>query len=105
MEFVCEECEEKGYDTPHHFTFTDQSLDWEVVDVDERQMGVETTYQADWEDTCPQCGALVSAEFRTWEYPAGCANHAEADYSGIAPVNSGERIIHDVSFRDAPDED
>lgn len=104
MEFVCEECQEKEYDSPHHFTITDESLDWEAVEWEERQMGTETTYQAQWEDTCPQCGASVSAEFTTWEYPVGCANHSHAEYSGIEPVNSGELIIHDVSFND-PDEE
>lgn len=105
MEFVCEECQEKGYDTPHHFTITDESLDWEVVDEDERQMGSEIAYQAEWEDTCPQCDASVSAEFFTWEYPSGCFNHADANYSGIKPVNPRESIKHDVSFKDALDED
>ena len=105
MKFVCEECEEKGYNTPHHFTITDETLDWEAVEFDERQMGTETTYQADWEDTCPQCGASVSAQFTTWEYPSGCFNHADAEYSGIVPVNSGECIEHDVSFKDALDEE
>lgn len=105
MEFICEECKKKGYNTPHHFIITDKGLDWEVVDVDERQMGAETTYQADWEDTCPQCGASVSAQFSTWEYPSGCINNSDAEYSGIVPVDSEECIEHDISFNDDFDEE
>lgn len=105
MEFYCIECEENGFKTPHVFNISDNTLDWDVVEVDpNRQMGAERTHQAEWEYTCPQCGAIVRATFTTWEYPEGCFNDAEADYSGIAPVNSGECIQHDVSFKDGPDD-
>lgn len=105
MEFFCKGCEEKGYANPHHFTINAQDLDWDVVEINERKMGSEKTHQANWEDTCPQCGALVSAQFLTWENPEGGFNQDDAHYSGIAPVNPNERIQRDVSFREALGED
>lgn len=97
MLFQCEFCEGE----PQQFEITDESLEWEVVDSDEREngMGPRVSYQAQWETTCPKCGANLSAIFGASEYPVGVMIDDEPVYNGIMPVHHNEKIYHKPSFR------
>lgn len=76
ISFECEECGLK-----HSRTCSE--LDWEDVGGSERNMGSETEYEAEYTETCAQCGNDMSITFRCSEYPAGVENYRDTSAKGI----------------------
>lgn len=76
ISFECEECGLK------HFTMCSE-LDWNEVGVSDRSMGAETEYEAEYTETCSQCGNDMSITFTCWEYPAGVENYRDTSVKGI----------------------
>lgn len=61
------------------FTLNCDELSWECVETEERHMGTESTYVAEWETTCSQCEEDISVTYTCWEYPPGALNAHETD--------------------------
>ncbi|WP_317913227.1 hypothetical protein [Carnobacterium maltaromaticum] len=51
--------------------------DFNPTSVEERNMGSETTYEADLAVNCPSCGADITGNFVYVEYPPGGFNMEE----------------------------
>ena len=62
------------------------SPDFEVVETEEREMGVEKCYEAEFTETCDICEEEVTVKLSVWEYPEGVFNHQEIT------VDNGEVI-------------
>ncbi|MDD2760368.1 MAG: hypothetical protein PHH11_08740 [Methylomonas sp.] len=58
-----------------------KEIDFEQVDSDERQMGVEITYEGNIEIQC-DCGKTIEVSHLFWEYPEGVENHQETNVDG-----------------------
>jgi len=57
--------------------FPDHEIDWEVEEVSERQMGVETMYSGEFSSNCKFCQNPLSVQFYYWEYPTNVLNYHE----------------------------
>lgn len=68
------------------FPIEPQDLDWQVVGVEERDMGPETHYAAEVDH--PELGRLV---WNLWEYPEGVESMRQADASG-------HEVLKDFSY-------
>lgn len=60
---------------------------YESVDVDERDMGQEITYEAEYSLSC-DCDNEIEITHRYWEYPVGAVNYKETDVSGAQVVHN-----------------
>ena len=60
---------------------SDEALDWEVVETDEREMGVERLYEAVLEKEVEGVDNSLEITLRVWEYPEGFANMQEIEVS------------------------
>jgi hypothetical protein len=49
-------------------------LDFDSVDEQEREMGVERIYEAEASYDC-ECGQTINIKFEVWEYPEGAYNY------------------------------
>lgn len=63
-----------------------EELDWEIEEIDEREMGVERLYESTLEMDVDNLAQPLEITFRVWEYPEGFVNMQEID------VNEGEVI-------------
>lgn len=63
-----------------------ENLDWEVVEIDEREMGVERLYEAILEKEMDGLDEPLEITFRIWEYPEGMVNMQEIE------VNQGDVV-------------
>jgi hypothetical protein len=52
-----------------------EDLDWQQNGGDERQMGTELRYAADFEFSSEKEGDSYSAQWELFEYPTGCQNY------------------------------
>lgn len=100
----CDQCLESG-ESAHTFEIKASMLDWNIVESSEHEsgMGTRCAHEAEWEDVCPKSNTSDSATFTTEEYPAGCVEFNDAQYSGVSPVDDGESMSCDVSLRDSDD--
>ena len=55
-------------------------LDFNEVSIDERNMGGEIEYEADYECDC-SCGVTVTIVFKVWEYPEGAISTIDYESS------------------------
>lgn len=60
---------------------SEENLDWEVVEIDEREMGVERLYEAILEKEVEGLDEPLEVTLRVWEYPEGFANMQEIEVS------------------------
>lgn len=97
ISFECEECGLK------HFT-TCSELDWDEVGGSERNMGVETEYEAEYTETCAQCGNNMNITFRCWEYPAGAENYRDVTVNGVVNLQ-GNCCVEFTTPDEEPTED
>lgn len=77
---------------------TDTNLSWEIVETDEREMGTERLYEAEYEVDCCNCNETVSITFHVWEYPEGVCNDQEILVDGgelIEECNLGGFVLDD----------
>jgi len=63
------------------------SIEWEVVDSDERNMGTENHYEAIHEEIC-DCDNRMSITFHCWEYPVGVINDSDIESIGVKDLSS-----------------
>lgn len=70
----CEQCSKVEY-------ISCENLDWEYVESEERGMGAENHYSANYEFIC-DCGNDIALEFDTWEYPVGVINYCDVTLKG-----------------------
>jgi hypothetical protein len=75
-------------DTPEQIKVKASSLDWEVVNIEERKMGAETTHQATY---CVESksGEVFEITWTLHEYPDGCFNARNTE-------NPGLELIEDI---------
>ena len=78
------------------FAFPNDQMepDFQIIDVDERNMGSEIAYE--WEEhlNCPICQADVFIICRLWEYPAGVKNYEEVEGKGAKILNSPHLTVN-----------
>lgn len=75
-----------------------ETLDWEVVDSDEREMGTESLYEAVLYYDCPKCNNSITITFHVWEYPEGFFNMQDIEVDGGHLVNEcdlGQLLFND----------
>ena len=65
----------------------EQDLDWEIVETDEREMGVERLHEAIFDYACPDCKKNITITLHVWEYPEGFCNMDEIGVEGGELVN------------------
>ena len=58
--------------------FSDAYVDWEMVESQERAMGVEIMYSGDFSGYCPKCSEHLGVQFLYWTYPEGVLNYHES---------------------------
>lgn len=58
-----------------------EDLDWELEEIDEREMGVERLYEAVLEKEVDGLDQSLEITLRVWEYPEGFANMQEIELS------------------------
>lgn len=78
--FYCENCS-------RWHTFSCNSLDWEVVDTNNRQMGFEKHHTSSFEMKC-NCGEDMSITFHCWEYPLGVIDNTDVESKGIKGLSN-----------------
>lgn len=54
-----------------------EELDWEIVETDEREMGVERLHEAMFYLDCNDCNDTITVTLHVWEYPEGFCNMDE----------------------------
>ena len=68
-------------DKPLDIDLSQENLDWELEEVDEREMGVERVYEAVLEKEVEGLDEPLEITLRVWEYPEGFANMQEIELS------------------------
>lgn len=58
-----------------------EDIDWELEEIDEREMGVERMYEAVLEKEVDGLDETLEIILRVWEYPEGSANMQEIELS------------------------
>lgn len=58
-----------------------EDLEWELEEIDEREMGVERLYEAVLEKEVDGLDQSLEITLRVWEYPEGFANMQEIELS------------------------
>lgn len=71
-----------------------QELDWEIVEADEREMGTESLHEAEFEVECEHCHQILTITLHVWEYPEGFINMEEILVDGGELLE--ERSIGDL---------
>ena len=74
----CQQCR-----TKYVFSDDQMDVDFEVIAVDEREMGPETAYEWTEYPSCPNCGTVHTITCRVWEYPVGAYNMHEFEVKGV----------------------
>jgi len=70
------------------FDLRSEDMNWEIVETDEREMGVELTHEALLCYTCETCHDTCTIYLRVWEYPEGVYNDEEIEVEGGELVKS-----------------
>lgn len=64
-----------------------ENIDWELVETDEREMGLERLYE--YTEECDDIdGSPITITLRVWEYPEGVFNDDEIEVDGAELVKS-----------------
>lgn len=70
-------------------------LSFDCVEEEEREMGVERTFEALYDRTC-ECGNRIEITAEVWEYPEGAFNCKDVKCSGgKVVVRPKLRIVND----------
>lgn len=51
-----------------------QDLEWDIVETDEREMGMERLHEAVFDFDCEKCDEVITVTLHVWEYPEGFCN-------------------------------
>lgn len=65
----------------HTVDLSEEDLNWELEEIDEREMGVERLYEAVLEKEMDGLDQPLEITLRVWEYPEGIANMQEIELS------------------------
>lgn len=68
-------------ETPFEIDLSEEELDWELEEIDEREMGVERLYEATIEKDVDCLDEPLKITLRVWEYPEGIVNMQEIEPS------------------------
>jgi len=68
-------------DKPLVIDLSQEDLNWELEEIDEREMGVERLYEAVLEKDVDGLDEPLEITLRVWEYPEGFANMQEIELS------------------------
>ena len=66
----------------HTIDLAKETLDWEIVDSDEREMGTETLHEAILLIICCKCREEITVTLHVWEYPEGFFNMDDIEVEG-----------------------
>lgn len=66
---------------PLDINLSEEELDWELEEIDEREMGVERLYEATIEKDVDCLDEPLEVTLRVWEYPEGIVNMQEIEPS------------------------
>lgn len=61
---------------------SEETLEWEIVEADEREMGTERLHEAIIYYDCPNCDNTLMVTLHVWEYPEGFANMQDIEVEG-----------------------
>lgn len=76
----------------------EETLDWEVVDSDEREMGTESLHEAILYYDCQKCNNSITITLHVWEYPEGFFNMQDIEVDGGQLINEcdlGQFLFND----------
>lgn len=68
-------------DKPLDIDLSQEDLNWELEEIDEREMGVERLYEAVLEKDVEDLEKPLEITLRVWEYPEGFVNMQEIELS------------------------
>jgi hypothetical protein len=68
-------------DKPLNIDLSQEDLNWELEEIDEREMGVERLYEAVLVKDVEDLDEPLEITLRVWEYPEGFANMQEIELS------------------------
>jgi hypothetical protein len=90
IKVICDHCKKQLV-----IPISQEDLDWEQVEVQEKPMGKATHYSAELDYNCDQCGQEIDIVVDVWEYPEGAFQHPEIhidgkelDYSNVEDLDS-----------------
>ena len=66
---------------PLDIDLSKEDLDWELEEIDEREMGVERLYEATLDKRIDGADEPLEITLRVWEYPEGIVNMQEVEPS------------------------
>lgn len=72
----------------HTIDLDQEDLIWDVVDSDERDMGVERLHEAVLDCDCENCKEIITITLHVWEYPEGFCNMDEILVDGGELIRS-----------------
>lgn len=64
----------------------EETPDFEIIETEERGMGIEKHYEAIIDTACDECDESITVILEVWEYPEGVSNRQEIT------VDNGEVI-------------
>lgn len=93
MKVVCKGTAKlKIIDTDEIIDVNSQDVDWQQDGGDERPMGVELRYVAEYEFSSAKTGKPYMVFWQLWEFPLGLENYKETK------INEGVEILKDFEF-------
>lgn len=69
-----------------------EDLLFDVVESEERNMGVSKCHSTDFDIECSNCGAGISGKYDVWEYPVGAIDSNDVEVDGgtlVSKCNCG----------------
>ena len=100
IKIKCNNCEELI-----NLSLDKDDFQWEIVDTDEREMGIETHYQFEHEFTCENCDQDIKLTFDIWEYPQGFYNDQDITVDGGEVVDDSDFDLYTLSPINKNEED
>lgn len=87
-------------ETDEIININSQDVDWEQDEGDERSMGPESRYVADYEFSSSETGQSYQVSWQLWEYPEGVENFDKTEISeGIEVLQDFEYgLVHEPDF-------
>lgn len=80
----------------HIINLDEEDLSWEIVETDEREMGVERLHEAVVEKEFDEQDTPTVIYLRVWEYPEGIVNMQEIEVEGgelVKECDLGQFVI------------
>lgn len=97
-EFVHVNC--KKCNNPFLINKSDFDFNWETVETEEREMGIEILHECTESFECPECGNECIATFHVWEYPLGVYNYDKIETDGCEIEESDINLSEHIQFNE-----